>query len=71
MARSEAEVQADLTAVRAQMALPGYVAFGDRAVTNRGLADLRQRESELVAELARAQNTPRPRQTLIVASKGF
>lgn len=71
MARPEIDIAADLATVRTAMASPSYVMFADRAVTNRSLAELRQRESDLLAELATVQRTTRPKQTLIVASKGL
>jgi hypothetical protein len=67
-----AYTEEDLAAVRAAMARPeSYVAFSDRAVTYRSLADLQELEREILKDLAKTAGTPRPRQTLIVGSKGF
>jgi hypothetical protein len=72
MARTQEQVEADLASIRAARARPeGYVHFSDRAVTYRSIADLDLIERSLERELGQVQNTSRPRQTLIVASKGF
>lgn len=67
-----AYTEADLAAVRAAMARPeSYVAFSDRAVTYRSLADLQELERQILKDLAQTAGRTRSRQTLVVASKGF
>lgn len=59
--------QSDLAAIRAAMAKgERSVQFADRSVTYRSMAELREVEQIIVRSLA-----GRPKQTLIVGSKGF
>ncbi len=64
-----AYTQADLDAIRTAIATgERTVTFSDRMVSYRSMEELLQAEARIVAALSIAT---RPRQTLIVAGKGF
>lgn len=71
MAKTQEQLEAALDANTEAIANPaGYVQFADRAVTYRPIKDLREARSLLAGELATTAGRARPKQTLIVASKG-
>jgi hypothetical protein len=64
--------EADLAAVEAALAKgEAYVMFADRAVSYRSVADLERVRDRIKDELAAASGAARPKQTLIVATKGL
>jgi hypothetical protein len=71
VARTQAEIEADLRTVRRQKTLPQQVAFADRSQTSRSMEEWERLEASLINELAAVTSQPRPKQTLIVASKGL
>ena len=67
-----AYTEVDLTAVRAEMAQPESVRYGDRDVRRRPMADLMALEARILADIAATTAPPtRSKQTLGVASRGF
>jgi hypothetical protein len=72
MADTQAELEARLAAIDAAIARPeGYVMFADRAVTYRSIADLQKARDAIARQLATVTSASRPKQTLIVATKGL
>lgn len=63
--------EADLIAVRAEMAQPESVDFADRSVRRRPMRDLQLLEARILADLASANPSTRSKQTYGVASRGL
>lgn len=69
---ASAYTDTDLANVRAAMLRPeGEVEVRNRRVRYRTLSELQDIEKAIIRDLSAASATTRPRQTLMVADKGF